>query len=74
MGRPFRRVIGRVTAIGDPETLRRRILGSEIAGQFEVWTPVYGLGFSVRPSRSVTVPALPAGTGATWARPTGTGG
>lgn len=64
----------RVTAIGDPDALRRRILGSEIARQFEVWTPVYGLGFSVHPSRSVTVPAHPAGTQATWARPTGTGG
>jgi uncharacterized protein YlxW (UPF0749 family) len=64
----------RVTAIGDPESLHRRILGSEIASQFEVWTPVYGLGFSVHPSRAVTVPALPAGTEATWGRPTGTGG
>jgi uncharacterized protein YlxW (UPF0749 family) len=64
----------RVTAIGDPAGLRRRLLGSDIVRQFEVWTPVYGLAFSVRSSREVTVPALPAGTEASWARPSEDGG
>jgi uncharacterized protein YlxW (UPF0749 family) len=64
----------RVAAIGDPETLRRRVLGSEIARQFEVWTPVYGLGFAVRPSGAVAVAALPAGPEPTWARPSGAEG
>lgn len=64
----------RVTAIGDPEDLRRRLLGSEIARQFEVWTQVYGLGFAVGPAETVTLPGLGAPVDLAWARPVGEGG
>jgi uncharacterized protein YlxW (UPF0749 family) len=63
----------RVTAIGDPDDLRRRLLGSEIARQFEVWTQVYGLGFAVGPAETVTVPGLGAPLDLAWARPVGEG-
>jgi uncharacterized protein YlxW (UPF0749 family) len=61
----------RVTAIGDPEYLRRRLLGSEIARRFEVWTQVYGLEFAVGPVETVTLPGLPAPIDLAWARPGG---
>jgi uncharacterized protein YlxW (UPF0749 family) len=63
----------RVTAIGDPEDLRRRLLGSEIARRFEVWTQVYELGFAVGPVETVTLPALAAPIDLAWARPVGGG-
>jgi uncharacterized protein YlxW (UPF0749 family) len=59
----------RVTAIGDPAALRRGMLGSEIARQFEVWTQIYGLGFAVRSPERVAVPAVPAAHEVDWARP-----
>lgn len=59
----------RVAAIGQPTELRRRMLSSEIAGQFGVWTQVYGLGFAVRPAEAVTVPALSASADLVWAGP-----
>jgi uncharacterized protein YlxW (UPF0749 family) len=63
----------RLTAIGEPEGLRRRLLASEIARQFETWTQVYGLGFSVRTVGVLTLPALPEPVDPTWARPVGEG-
>lgn len=59
----------RVSAIGDPETLGRRVRGSDIADQFEVWTQIYGLGFGVRSADAITVPSLPAAPAVDWARP-----
>jgi uncharacterized protein YlxW (UPF0749 family) len=61
----------RVTAIGDTDALRQGTLGSEIARQFDVWTQIYGLGFTVRSAEGVTVPALPAAHEVAWARPAG---
>lgn len=63
----------RLTAIGDPESLRQRVLASEIARQFEVWTQVYGLGFSVQVADGLIVPALPEAADPAWARPAGEG-
>jgi uncharacterized protein YlxW (UPF0749 family) len=62
----------RVRAIGDPAELRSRTLGSDIGRQFALWTQVYGLGFAVRPTEAVTVPALPTSADLGWARPEGT--
>jgi uncharacterized protein YlxW (UPF0749 family) len=61
----------RVAAIGDAEGLHRRTLRSDIAGQFGVWTQVYGLGFAVRTADSIVVPGLSAPGDLTWARPVG---
>jgi uncharacterized protein YlxW (UPF0749 family) len=61
----------RVEAIGDADALRRGTIGSEIARQFEVWTQIYGLGFTIRSPERVTVPALPAAHEVAWARPAG---
>jgi uncharacterized protein YlxW (UPF0749 family) len=59
----------RMAAIGDPDALRRALAGSEIAQQFEVWTEIYGLGFSVRAEDRVGVPALEGIRQLTFARP-----
>ncbi len=59
----------RVTAIGDAEGLESGLRETEISQQFDVWTQVYGLGFSVRSSRDLTVPALPAPDALGWAQP-----
>ena len=59
----------RITALGDPDALRRGLEGSSIAEQLAVWTELYGLGFSVRAEESLRVPALGAATGLSWARP-----
>ncbi len=48
----------RVSAIGDPATLRTRLDASEVARRFEVWTQAYGLGFRVVAATRVTVPSL----------------
>jgi len=64
----------RVTAVGDPEALGRRLLGSEVARQFEVWTQIDGLGFTVESAQGVEVPALAASSAPAWARPAGEGG
>jgi uncharacterized protein YlxW (UPF0749 family) len=63
----------RVTALGDPEALRRRLLGSDIARRFEVWTQIYGLGFSIGRADAVTVPGLPPSSAPGWAHPVGEG-
>jgi uncharacterized protein YlxW (UPF0749 family) len=62
----------RVRAIGDPAELRSRTLGSDIGRQFALWTQIYGLGFAVRSTEAVTVPALSTSVDLGWARPEGT--
>lgn len=59
----------RITAIGDPDALRAGLDGSEIAEQLELWTELYGLGFSVRSEDGLQVPGLEPGGGLSWARP-----
>ena len=59
----------RITALGDPDALARGLDGSEIAEQLEVWTEVYGLGFSVRAEDVLSIPAVETGGGLSWARP-----
>ena len=59
----------RVTAIGDPDGLESGLGETEISQQFDVWTQVYGLGFGVRTSRELTLPALLTSDPLEWARP-----
>lgn len=59
----------RITALGDPDELRRGLEGSSIAEQLAVWTELYGLGFSVRSGDALRVPGLDAATGLSWAHP-----
>lgn len=59
----------RITALGDPDALARGLEESEIAEQLEVWTEVYGLGFSVRAEDSLSVPGLETAGELSWARP-----
>jgi uncharacterized protein YlxW (UPF0749 family) len=59
----------RITAIGEPDALRAGLDDSEIAEQFELWTELYGLGFSVRGEDGLRVPGLEAGGELSWARP-----
>lgn len=50
----------RVAAVGDPAVLGRGLERSEIARRFDVWTQVYGLGFSVTPSSGLVLPPVRA--------------
>ena len=59
----------RVTALGDPDGLESGLRETEISEQFAVWTQVYGLGFAVRTSRDLTLPALQQSAALRWARP-----
>jgi uncharacterized protein YlxW (UPF0749 family) len=59
----------RVAAVGDPDRLRRGLAASEIARHFEVWTQVYGLGFTLQGADDVTVPQLAGGSEVAWATP-----
>ena len=59
----------RITALGDPDDLRRGLGGSSIAEHLAVWTELYGLGYSVRAEDALRVPALETTTGLSWARP-----
>lgn len=63
----------RVAAIGSSESLRRAVAASEIAGQFEVWREIYGLGFAVRTEDQLTIPGLGPPTDLAYANPTGHG-
>lgn len=63
----------RITAIGSSESLRRAVAASEIAGQFEVWREVYGLGFAVRTVDQQTIPGLGQPGDLAYAVPTGAG-
>lgn len=58
-----------VTAIGDPEELESGLSETEISGQFDVWTQVYGLGFAVRASSELAVPGLEGAERLEWALP-----
>jgi uncharacterized protein YlxW (UPF0749 family) len=46
-----------IMALGDPETLEAAFLRSDFARDFELWTDVYGLGFSVAPEDALELPA-----------------
>lgn len=46
-----------VTAIGEPEGMRERFEGSDIAEQFRTWTQVYRLSIRIRSVKAATVPA-----------------
>jgi uncharacterized protein YlxW (UPF0749 family) len=59
----------RITALGDPDALRRGLEESEIAEHLEVWTELYGLGFSVRADDALRVPGVASGAGLSWAHP-----
>lgn len=61
----------RITALGDPETLEARLRDDPISEQFDIWTQVYGLGFEMRGSAALEVPALEAPSRLAWARPVG---
>jgi uncharacterized protein YlxW (UPF0749 family) len=63
----------RVSAIGDPDGLESGLRETEISRQFDVWTQIYGLGFSIRSSGDLTVPGLDAAERLEWARPVGGG-
>ena len=59
----------RVTAIGEPEALESGLDETEISEQFDVWTQVYGLGFSVRSGSDLSVPGLDVPARLEWAEP-----
>jgi uncharacterized protein YlxW (UPF0749 family) len=60
----------RVVAIGDAPLLHDRMMRSEVAERFGVWTEVYGLRFSVHRVDDASVPA--GGVSELgWARPVG---
>lgn len=59
-----------VTAIGDPQSLHRRLAESEIGRQFALWEQVYGLGYALRTGERLTVPGLDAGASLDYAAPT----
>lgn len=61
----------RITAVGDPDGLESGLHDTEISQQFDVWTQVYGLGFGVRTSKALTLPALETSEELEWARPVG---
>jgi uncharacterized protein YlxW (UPF0749 family) len=59
----------RVSAIGEPEALRRGVEGSEIAERFQAWIEIYGLGFAVRTADDLTLPGVTVPRQLEWARP-----
>jgi uncharacterized protein YlxW (UPF0749 family) len=59
----------RITAIGEPDALRGGLDDSDIAEQLELWTELYGLGYSIRSEDGLRVPGLEPGGGLSWARP-----
>jgi uncharacterized protein YlxW (UPF0749 family) len=61
----------RVTAIGDPESLESVLRDTEISRQFDVWTQVYGLGFTVQASDELSLPGLQSEGRLDWAQPVG---
>jgi uncharacterized protein YlxW (UPF0749 family) len=46
-----------IEAIGDGERMRDSFLADQLAGDFEVWRDVFGLGFSVEAVEELTVPS-----------------
>ena len=61
----------RVVAIGDADALVDRMMGSEVAERFRVWTEIYGLRFSVQRVGEASVPAVESVSELGWARPAG---
>ena len=59
----------RIESIGHPEALRQGMAESEIAERFDVWTEVYGLGYSVRAADELTLPGLAVPRDLEWAAP-----
>jgi uncharacterized protein YlxW (UPF0749 family) len=59
----------RVLALGDPGGLEEGLNETEISRQFDVWTQVYGLGFSIRAASDLSLPGLDAADRLEWARP-----
>ena len=59
----------RIVALGQPETMRRMMAGSEVGRRFQVWTQVYGLGFDVATAPAIRVPALRGGVAVRYASP-----
>lgn len=59
----------RVAVLGDPNALKRRLEESEIARRLDVWTQVYGLGFSVQRAADLRLPALSGLPELQWAAP-----
>jgi uncharacterized protein YlxW (UPF0749 family) len=47
-----------VEAVGDPRRLAARFETSDLARDFEVWSDVYGLGFSLEQADDVVLPAF----------------
>jgi uncharacterized protein YlxW (UPF0749 family) len=59
----------RVAVLGNPDALKRRLEASEIARRLDVWTQVYGLGFSVQRAADLRLPALSGFPELQWAAP-----
>jgi uncharacterized protein YlxW (UPF0749 family) len=59
----------RIAVLGDPDALLRRLEESEIARRLDVWTQVYGLGFSVQPAADLRLPGLSGLGELQWAAP-----
>ena len=59
----------RLSAVGDPVTLRTGLAESEIGRQFDTWAQVYGLGFSSTSSNDIAIPALEGEAELSWAVP-----
>lgn len=59
----------RIAVLGDPDALVRRLEESEIARRLDVWTQVYGLGFSVQPAADLRLPGLSGLGELQWAAP-----
>lgn len=59
----------RIAVLGDPDALVRRLEESEIAQRLDVWTQVYGLGFSVQRAADLRLPPLSRFAELQWAAP-----
>lgn len=59
----------RVEAVGDSATLLDRFEQSEVAQRFHNWTSVYKLGFAVKQSGSIQIPAFQGGLRFRYAHP-----
>ena len=45
-----------IEAVGDPEALQEQFLDSDLAGDFEVWGDVFGLGFAMESASDIVLP------------------
>lgn len=46
-----------IEAVGDPEAMHEQFLDSDLAGDFEVWRDVFGLGFEIESADELLLPA-----------------